>query len=285
MGKEISATTRNIMLSKKAPQAVAKRLFSTKEASEALKHVQESEKKLKAPKLDRKRGFLTGKNYSYCIVGPEDVERANILLYDTYHPDEPITKHLGLAQGGSRIPDADRMVQEIVPGHLSMFALDPNGKPIGVSINTSCSLTELEATTEQVLAGISDPLYKPLAAIHHELGLKNKHIYQELGTDKFFGIQMVGVENSQRGMGVATELIRRSILLAGCLGFSGIKTEATGNFSRVAFEAVGLLPSNSINYADFEYEGEKILSGLDTGNTEITFMRKKFFQSCLKHII
>ena len=66
---------------------------------------------------------------------------------------------------------------------------------------------------------------------------------------------MVGVENSKRGMGVATELIRRlemiyffsldilhvhrSILLAGCMGFSGIKTEATGNFSRIAFEAVG----------------------------------------------
>ena len=45
--------------------------------------------------------------------------------------------------------------------------------------------------------------------MHHELRLKNRHIYQELGTDKFFGIRMVGVENSQRGMGVATELIRR----------------------------------------------------------------------------
>ena len=87
---------------------------SVKEASEALRHVEESEKKLKAPMLDRTRvwitclqnivyfspvqGFLTNKKYSYCIVGPEDVEAANFLLYDTYHPDEPITKHLGLTQ-------------------------------------------------------------------------------------------------------------------------------------------------------------------------------------------
>ena len=69
------------------------------------------------------QGFLTGKKYSYCIVGPDDVEKANFLLYDTYHPDEPITKHLGLTQGGQRIPDADRMVQDIVPTHLSMSVI------------------------------------------------------------------------------------------------------------------------------------------------------------------
>jgi len=254
---------------------------STREATEALKHVQE-----RTHMLDRSRGFLTGKKYSYCIVGPEDVERCNYLLYDTYHPDEPITRHLGLTQGGARIPDADRIVQRIVPRHLSMFALDPKGKPIGVSINNACYLSELEnTTTEQFLADVTDPKYKPFAAIHHELRLKNKHVYQEMGLEKFFSIRMVGVENSQRGMGVATELIRRSILLAGCLGFSGIKTEATGQFSKTAFEAVGLLPTTSIVYEDFQYEGAKVFSGMEAGNTEITFMRKKFFQSCLKHII
>jgi len=276
------------MISKSILHALARRSLSTsssvKEVSEALKHVEECDTKLKIPSLDRTRGFLTNQKYSYSIVGPEDVEKANFLLYDTYHPDEPITKHLGLTKGGRQIGDADKMVQGIVPRHLSLFALDPAGKPIGVSINNACYLSELEDSTDKILADVSDPQYKPLAAIHHELRLKNKHIYPEIGTEKFFSIRMVGVENSQRGMGVATELIRRSILLGGCLGYSGIKTEATGNFSRIAFEAVGLLPTNSIKYEDFEYEGKKVFSGM-TGDTEITFMRKKFFQSCLKHII
>jgi len=275
-------------MSKNALPSLARRCLSTspsvKEAAEALRHVEESDKKLKAPMLDRTRGFLTGKKYSYCIVGPDDVEKANFLLYDTYHPNEPITKHLGLTQGGKRIADADRMVQEIVPKHLSMFALDPAGKPIGVSINNECHMSEMDITTQQFLGDVTDPQYRPLAAIHHELRQKNRHIYQELGTDKFFSIRMIGVENSQRGMGVATELIRRSILLGGCLGFQGIKTEASGQFSRIAFEAVGLLPTNSIKYADFEFEGKKVFAGM-TEDTEITFLRKKFFQSCLKHII
>merc|ERR1712179_841983 len=145
-------------------------------------------------------------------------------------------------------------------------------------------ISEMDLTTDQILGDVMDPQYKPLAAIHHELRQKNRHIYQELGTEKFFSIRMIGVENSQRGMGVATELIRRSILLAGCLGYQGIKTEATGNFSKTAFETVGMLSCSSIKYEDFEFEGRKVFSGMDGENKEITFMKKKFFQSCLNHI-
>ena len=56
-----------------------------------------------------------------------------------------------------------------------------------------------------------------------------------------------------------------------------------------------MLPTNSIKYADFEYEGEKVFAGvagtdidengIPDGNNEITFMKKKFFQSALKHIL
>merc|ERR1711945_73355 len=80
----------------------------------------------------------------------------------------------------------------------------------------------------RLLSQCADADYRPILAIHHKLRQENIHIYDELATDKFFSIRMIGVENSQRGMGVATELIRRSILLAGCMGFQGIKTEATG---------------------------------------------------------
>ena len=81
------------------------------------------------------------------------------------------------------------------------------------------------------------------------------------------------------------QLSVRSILLAGCMGFQGIKTEATGNFAKTAFETVGMLPSSSIKYEDFEFEGRKVFSGMAGDNKEVTFMKKKFFQSCLNHII
>merc|ERR1712032_435818 len=80
-------------------------------------------------------------------------------------------------------------------------------------------------------------------------------------------------------------LIRRSILLAGCLGFRAIKTEATGRFSKETFQRVGMQPAGSIKYDDFVFEGRKPFAGMKDGNSEITFMKKKFFQSSLRHIL
>ena len=43
--------------------------------------------------------------------------------------------------------------------------------------------------------------------------------------------------------------------------------------------------SSSIKYADFEFEGKKVFEGMDPQDIEIAFMKKKFFQNCLKHIM
>ena len=96
------------------------------------------------------KGFLTAKNYTYKIVGTDDLDKANSLLYDTSPPDEPLNKHLGLTAGGRRIKDCDAMVEQIVPRHLCLFAIHPSGKPIGVAINNDCQKSELEVPTEQV---------------------------------------------------------------------------------------------------------------------------------------
>ena len=52
---------------------------------------------------------------------------------------------------------------------------------------------------------------------------------------------MVGVDPSMRGLGLATDLIRRSVLLAGTMGYTGIMTEATGSFSQRAFATIGMM--------------------------------------------
>ena len=48
---------------------------------------------------------------------------------------------------------------------------------------------------------------------------------------------------------------------------------------------VGMQPAGSIKYDDFVFDGKKPFAGMKDGNSEITFMKKKFFQSSLKHIL
>ena len=47
------------------------------------------------------------------------------------------------------------------------------------------------------------------------------------------------MDPAYRSKGVATDLIRRSVLLAGTMGFTGLMTEATGAFSQKAFRRLG----------------------------------------------
>jgi len=268
------------------------------EAQEALSHVVHlsdnidfdpaaallQEKVVDVNRLDRNRGLST--QLAYRVVGAKDREAVHSLLYSAFYPDEPIISHLGLAKGiHSSIPDADRMVEAILSKNLSVIAENSKGEAVAVCVNNSCSGADV---TEEILARelkeVQEEEYKPYVAIHHLLRLQSRHVYEEIGTDKFFSLRMVAVSRDERGQGLATDIIRRSVLLAGSLGFQGIKTEATGRWSKSAFSKIGLLPSSSIKYDEFEWQGKKALEGIKDDD-EITFLRKKFFQSALKHIL
>merc|ERR1712183_34340 len=241
---------------------------SSSEAQEALKHVD---------RLDRNRDGT--KRLNYAIVGPSELATVNQLLYATYHPYEPLTCHLGLCTGPNSIKDMDKMVESYLVKNLTLIAYDRGtGRPVGAAVNNSCHKDELSLSLEQELKEVDDKSY-------HQLRHENEHIFEEIGTNKMFSIKMIGIGEEDRGQGVATNLIRRSFLLAGCLGFRAIKTEATGRFSKETFQRVGMQPAGSIKYDDFVFEGKKPFAGMKDGNSEITFMKKKFFQSSLKHIL
>jgi len=205
------------------------------------------------------------------------------LLYASYYPTEPLISHLGLCTGLNSIKDLDKVVEERLASNLTLVAFDESGRPVGAAVNNVCNKNEVRIELEEELKDVKDPRYKPIRAIHHTLRRQNDDVYDQIGIDKMFSIGMIGVEKT--GLGIATNLIRRSVLLAGCLGFRGIKTEAPGAFSREAFERVGFQAGSTIDYNSFEFYGEKVFQGLKSGDSEITFMRKKFFQSSLKHIL
>jgi len=233
-------------------------------------------------RLDKNRNLLPPLRYE--IVTPEKIEQAKELLYATYHPFEPLTKHLGLMKGPNSIPDLDRLVERTVHENLSLFALGMDGKVMGVCINGISSREDWDHNIHDITANFEDPKARPLAAIRQEMHNKGVRIFDEVGTDEMFGIKMVGVDPSLRGKGMSTDIIRRSILLAGCLGFTGLKAEATAAYAQAAFLTIGFKPVAEILYKDFEYNGEKVFEGIED-ETGLILFQKKFFQNCLKHIV
>jgi len=251
-------------------------MSSTGEAREALEIVEEGERK----GLDRNRdGTIKLRFY---IASPDELHTVNKLLYATYYPDEPLIKHLGL-YNNQGIKDYDTRVEERLALNLSLLAYDETGRPVGAAVNNIN--TRVCDSLEKDLGKIEDPKFRPIHGIKYQLRKENDSVYDEIGIQKMFNIGMIGVEPMGLGCGIATNLMRRSILLAGCLGFRGIKTEATSRSSKEMFETVGLQASGSINYKDWTFEGAKPFAGMEGESTDIYFMKKKFFQSSLKHIL
>lgn len=264
---------------------------SLSEASEGLQHSVNEDAKVTSetpavqpsspsvPKLDRERSL----NLTYGIASEDKIEAINRLLYASYHPDEPITNHLGLYKGPGSIPDADRRVRSSIKRNLSLFVYDSNGVEIGVCVNNGYYRHDFLGLLDD--CDVVDPAYKVYLAVHKELRSSNTHLFDQIKTDKLFCISMVGVDPAYRSKGVATDLIRRSVLLAGTMGFTGLMTEATGAFSQKAFRRLGMVKTSSIVYRDFEYEGRKPFAEMNPVHPELAMMKKKFFQSCLKHIL
>ena len=282
------------------------------EAVEALEHLQDqlyTKENIdydQQKRIDKNREDKN-KRLSFAIMGQADFQLVNKMLYETHHPYEVLTRHLGLVSGVGSIPDVDRQLESILLKNLTLVAYDEVGRPVGVVVNNSSVLGELATTMEEALAEVGDPRYRPIRAILHQLRMDNKRVYEEIGTDKMFSIRMFGVSPLAQGQGIATNLVRRSILLAGCLGFRcslldiftialfqqkpvtlasrAIKSEVTGVFGKKTFEKVGMLPASTIDYSTFEFEGSRPFAGIADRDQGITFWKKKFFQSALKHIL
>jgi len=204
------------------------------------------------------------RNIRYEIVRPHQLEIVHQLLYESFFVDEPMTRHLGLCQGPHTVKDGDLMAENLVKEHnVSILAFDrDSGSPLGVVLNGVMQREEAEATLDQVVESCLDPGFAPIAAILLQAQALSKEVFSRANSSELFDIKIIAVSSAARGLGLATDLVMRSLQLAKCLGFRGAKTEATGNYSRKAFAKCGMKEEVVIPYDSFTLQGTKPFNGI-----------------------
>lgn len=80
-------------------------------------------------------------------------------------------------------------------------------------------------------------------------------------------IQDLAVLSEYSGRGIASDMISMTIDIASKLNYSGIITEAS-SASQNVFYKCGFQSINSIVYDEYQYQGEKIFSGISSFSTE-----------------
>merc|ERR1711909_159360 len=215
----------------------------------------------------------------YEVVRPHLLPAIHKLMYQSFWMDEPLITHLGIRKGSFSVKDGDQMVEDMVLNHnLSILASDRNtGLPLAVCINGVMRMEELDTSMEEVTGSCIDPRFGPLAAILFESQVRSKDVFTRMETEELFDLKCIATAPGARGLGLATDLVRRSILLAKCLGYKGFKAECTGATSKYVGAKCGLVEEVMVSYSDFTHKGQKPFQGLKAqGHQGISFMALQF---------
>jgi len=175
------------------------------------------------------------------------------LLYANFHTDEPMSKTLKIFDGTHRIPEADDFTLRALTENLSLMAVDPvTNRLLGVSVNGQVSRGSFPTAPDKV--EVQNPGFGHILAVMAEVHARAGDIFTEVGADVIFDIKMVATDKSNRRCGLGTDLLRRSVELAHSLGYKAVKTEATGLYSRKAFERLGFRVASEFLYSEYKVE-------------------------------
>ena len=133
--------------------------------------------------------------------------------------------------GINRSPILTQFAADGLDENMSIIAIEDNtNKLLGVSINQTAKVSDAdpEIQLDEYLKMYNDPKFSHILRVLHRVNQNAGDIFTRLNTDIFFDIKMVTTDKNNRKGGLAKDLLQRSVDLAQTLGFSTVKTEATG---------------------------------------------------------
>ena len=168
---------------------------------------------------------------SYRIANPSRYDEIQNLLYNNFHVDEPMSGVLKMYDGINRSPILNQFAIDGLNENMSIMAIDEEtNKLLGISINQTAQPSNLDPESElqEYLKAYDDPKFGHILRVLHGVNKNAGDLFKELDTKIFFDIKMVTTDRHNRKGGLAKDLLQRSVQLAKTLGFSTVKTEATG---------------------------------------------------------
>ena len=163
--------------------------------------------------------------------------------------------------------------------NLSVVAIDKESKKIvGAQISGVVYKEDYMAIPlDDMVASMKSDKFGHILKCLYGCHTKTKsNIFDDLNTDCLFDLKLVTTDESVRQMGLMKELVRMSLDMARILGIEGVKTEATGAFSRKALKANGFSVVSENLYSEFEDEnGVKVFANVKQPHQGMALMTRK----------
>merc|ERR1711962_402682 len=212
-----------------------------------------------------KKSYSSIPGISYRIANQSRYDDVQNLLYNNFHVDEPMSNALNMYDSINRSAILNQFAIDGLNENMSIIAIDEKtDKLLGVCINQTAQPSNLDPETElqKYLKEYDDPKFGHILRVLHGVNQNAGDLFKAYDTNIFFDIKMLATDKNNRKGGLAKDLLQRSVMLAKVLVFNVIKTEATGLYSRKAFERIGFHVNAEYLYSDYKDEesGEQIFA-------------------------
>lgn len=183
------------------------------------------------PKKNRKKSFL--------VVPVTMSEHSKIinLMWDSFHPDEPTTKGMGL--GNKRNPFIDQELVKELNDNISLVALNKsNGGLVGAAINSISypdSAAQLLKFAKCVSCKQTSKLYELNAYI-----MALPQLHKKYNTNKICELTSLVVSKNYRRQGIAQGLVEESIEYCHNKGFKVMRIDCTNVHAANICKKLGL---------------------------------------------
>lgn len=165
------------------------------------------------------------------------------LLWREYYPKDPTTKGLGL--GAKEVPAIDDHITNVLMENHSLIA-EKGGKLIGCSINV---VTNEDTPTRIIKYAkpLEDKQTNQLLNLYAFL-TANPALFRKYSTKSIFEVRQICVDSNCKREEVATELLRKSIVMGHKLGHELVRCNATSRSISKVCSLIGMTKVCEIPY-------------------------------------
>ncbi|XP_055381636.1 arylalkylamine N-acetyltransferase 1-like [Condylostylus longicornis] len=190
------------------------------------------------------------------LIKEEDQKEVYEVLKEFFLKDEPNCKKMGI----THCDDAEKYLTKNLGDNCSFKAVDENGKIIGVVSNGIGRKPSPDSPKKSAVELATDDRWRKICMLIDNI---NEHydIFQQYpDSETFLDGKAIAVNPNYRGLGIAGELIKRTIQYMKENNIQAMMRTCSSAFSARVMEKLNMKEVYRINYKDFIVNNEQILN-------------------------
>ncbi|XP_027219049.1 arylalkylamine N-acetyltransferase-like 2 [Penaeus vannamei] len=197
-------------------------------------------------------------NIVFKILTQEYADRAVDLLCNHFFKDEPLGKALYLDSPREVDHWLSKILPHLISHGVSVMAIDESadGRLVGVAINSIKKRGDPPGPDDFLnwIDPQKDPKMYRIMSFLQQLA-SDIDFFGQYGVDRFMSFELLNVDKSYGGRGIASMLVEQSCKVARDQGFTCLVVETTGIFSAKIFSRHNFKTIREVQYSSYRQNG------------------------------